>query len=97
MPTSMQYFHATIEHFAREQNMSSISLFLKRLSTKKQKIFRPRTKENKYLMNVSDHGCKQLYPQVVLYNRIFKTASTAMTSFLEKCSRKLKYVVTKGK
>ncbi|XP_028417102.1 uncharacterized protein LOC114541362 [Dendronephthya gigantea] len=54
-----------------------------------------KTIASKYLMNVSDHSCEPLYPQVVLYNRIFKTASTTMTSFLENCSKSLNYGILK--
>ncbi|XP_028412132.1 heparan sulfate 2-O-sulfotransferase 1-like isoform X2 [Dendronephthya gigantea] len=54
-----------------------------------------KTIASKYLINVSDHSCEPLYPQVVLYNRIFKTASTTMTSFLENCSKSLNYGILK--
>ena len=71
--------------------------FLHRLSANNRRSYHPPIKRTKYLMNVSDHSCRPLYPQVLLYNRIFKTASTTMSSFLEKCGKKLKYVIRKGK
>lgn len=55
-----------------------------------------KNKSNNYLINVSNHNCMAIHPKVVLYNRIFKTASTTMTSMLEDCSEQLHYDVQKG-
>lgn len=40
---------------------------------------------------VKKHNCEPLYPQIVLYNRIFKTASTTLSYFFQNCSKTLNY------
>ena len=42
-------------------------------------------------------SCEPIHPTVVFYNRIFKTASSTMSSFLKRCSIVLGNIYTRGK
>ncbi|XP_028412134.1 heparan sulfate 2-O-sulfotransferase hst-2-like isoform X1 [Dendronephthya gigantea] len=45
--------------------------------------------------DLTTQSCEPLHPRVVFYNRIFKSASSTMSSFFKKCSKRLGYIFTK--
>ena len=49
------------------------------------------------LGDLLNQSCEPLHPQGVFYNRIFKAASTTMSSFLKKSSRILNNKYTTGR